>query len=210
MKRRWIGAALIGAMVLFTLLIWNQLPDRIPTHWNFRGQVDNWSARFPGAWLIPGIATAIWLLLPLLRNVDPRRQHYESFAETFHTIINVIVGYMTVIHVLVLGAAMGWDIDVSRTFVALIGVTFIAIGNFLPRIRSNWWLGIRTPWTLDSERIWRETHRLAGWTFVSGGLVAAFAMLILPLSLRFAVAFVGLMASALIPAIWSYVLWRKQ
>lgn len=170
--------------------------------------MDAWSARWPAAVLIPGVALGLWLLLPLLRRVDPRRAHYERFDETFHVLINVIVAYVGVIHVLMLGAALGWAIDMARTMVAMIGVSFIAIGNFLPRIRSNWWMGIRTPWTLENERVWRETHRLAGWTFVAGGVLAVCAVL-LPPDVRMPVAIVALIGGALLPAAWSYVLWRR-
>lgn len=208
MRRRWIGAAIVGGMILFTLTVWSQLPDRIPSHWNVRGEVDGYSSRGVGGFLVPGIALAVWLLLPLLRRLDPRRTHYEQFEETFHLLINVIVGYLGVIHVLMLGAALGWPVDMSRVMIALIGVSFIAIGNFLPRIRSNWWMGIRTPWTLENDRVWRETHRLAGWTFVAGGLLATLSML-LPAGLRFPVAMASLIGGSLIPVVYSYVLWRR-
>jgi uncharacterized membrane protein len=90
----------------------------------------------------------------------------------------------------------------------MIGLMFIVLGNFLPRLRSNWWMGVRTPWTLESERVWRETHRMAGWTFVAGGAVAVLAVL-LPAPLRFPIGFAGLMGGGLLPVIWSYVLWRR-
>ncbi len=209
MKRRWVGAALIGAMVLFSLAVWSQLPERVPTHWNIRGEVDGYSSRRVGALLLPGIGLLVWLLLPLLRRLDPRRDNYERFEETFHTLINAVIAYLGLIHVLALGAALGWDIDMSRAMVALVGVSFVVIGNFLPRIRSNWWMGIRTPWTLESERVWRETHRLAGWTFVAGGLVAIVAMG-LPHGLRFPLAMAGLIGGSLVPVAASYVFWRRH
>lgn len=208
MTRRWFGGAIVGAMLLFTLAIWSLLPERIPTHWNLRGEVDGWSPRWPGALLIPGLSLGLWLLLPVLRKVDPRRAHYERFEETFFLLVNVIVLYMAVLHVLAMGAALGWDVDMSRAMMAMLGVTFMAIGNFLPRVRSNWWMGVRTPWTLDSEKVWRETHRLAGWTFVAGGAVAVIATL-LPHPARMPLAFAGLVAAGTIPVVWSYVLWRR-
>lgn len=200
---------LVGAMVLTTLAFWGALPARIPTHWNFRGEVDGWSPRWPGAFLVPAIALALWLLLPFLRRVDPRRENYERFDETFYILLNVMIAYMAVIHVLTLGSAVGWPVDVARVMMALIGVTFVALGNFLPRVRSNWWMGIRTPWTLESERVWKETHRVAGWTFVAGGSLAILAQLVVPHPWRVAVSFIGLMAGGLIPVVWSFVLWRR-
>jgi uncharacterized membrane protein len=123
-------------------------------------------------------------------------------------LFNVFVAVLGVFHVLLLGSALGWGIDMTRTVVAVIGVSFVAIGNFLPRIRSNWWMGIRTPWTLENERVWRETHRLAGWTFVAGGVLAICAVL-LPRDVRMPVAIAALIGGALLPTAWSYVLWRR-
>lgn len=209
MSRRWVGAAIIGMMVLATLLVWGRLPAEVPTHWNIRGEVDGWSRKFPGALIPVLVAAGLYLLMPALRRVDPRREHYERFEETFNLLINVMVLYMAVIHGLVFAYALGWEVDVSRAMVAMIGVTFVAIGNFLPRLRSNWWMGIRTPWTLESERVWRETHRLGGWTFVLGGGIAVLSMF-MPPEVRFAVAMAGLAGAALIPVVWSYVLWRRH
>jgi uncharacterized membrane protein len=208
MSRRWVGAVVVLAMLGFTLAVWRELPERIPTHWDFRGEVNGWSSRTVGAFFAPVLGTLLWLGLPLLRRLDPRRKNYERFDDTFFVLVNCIVVFMGVMHVLMLGSALGWPIDVSRSVFALLGVVFIVLGNFLPRIRSNWWMGVRTPWTLENERVWRETHRMAGWTFVGGGVIAMLAVL-LPASLRGPVALGALMAGGLLPAAWSYVLWRR-
>ena len=208
MSRRWVGGVLVGLMLLLSMAVWSRLPEQIPTHWNFRGQVDGWSGRAVGALLAPAIALAVWLLLPLLRRLDPRKANYERFEETFFVIVNCIVLFMGVMHVLMLGAALGWPIDMTRAVFGLIGVVFIVLGNFLPRLRSNWWMGVRTPWTLENDRVWRETHRFAGWTFVTGGAMALLSM-VLPHPIRGPVAFSGLIGAGLLPVVWSYVLWRR-
>ena len=161
-----------------------------------------------GAFMVPMIALGIWLLLPMLRRLDPRRANYERFHETFFVIVNCIVLFMAVVHTLMLGAALGVPIDMTRAMFGLIGLVFIVLGNFLPRLRSNWWMGVRTPWTLENDRVWRETHRLAGWTFVGGGLIALVSML-LPDPVRAPLAFTGLTLGGLLPVVWSYVLWRR-
>jgi uncharacterized membrane protein len=208
MSRRWVGAALVGAMIVATLAVWHGLPERIPTHWNLRGDVDGYSGRRFGAFLVPAIAFAVWALLPLLRRLDPRRENYERFEETFFLIVNSIVLFLGAMHAVILSAALGWRVDMNRVMLPLIGLMFVVLGNFLPRLRSNWWMGVRTPWTLENERVWRETHRLAGWTFVLGGAVAVLATA-LPAALRFPVGFTALMLGGIVPVVWSYVLWRR-
>src|SRR5690606_34823253 len=119
MTTRWLGALLIVAMVIFTLVVYGSLPETIPTHWNVRGEVDGWSSRTWGAWLMPLIAAAMWLLLPLLRKVDPRRRNYDRFNDTFWLIVNLLVVFMAAMHVLSLGAALGWAVDMTRSVMVM-------------------------------------------------------------------------------------------
>ncbi len=209
MSKRWLGPVLIVGMLAFTLAVYGSLPEQLPTHWNIRGEADDWSSRAVGAFMMPAISTALWLLLPLLRRVDPRRPHYERFGETFWVLVNILVLFMGAMHVLVLGTGLGWRIDVTRASLVMLGLLLIALGNYLPRVRSNWWMGIRTPWTLESETVWRQTHRVAGVTFVAGGVLAVLAAL-LPGAASFAVGMTAMMAGALIPTVYSYIAYRRE
>ncbi|CAN5656915.1 SdpI family protein [soil metagenome] len=208
MTKRWVGLVVVLAMMVFTLAVYGALPDRIPTHWNVRGEVDGWSGRTWGAFLMPMMAAAVWLLLPLLRRIDPRRSNYERFDATFWILVNAIVLFMAAMHVLTLGAALGWPIDMTKAVLAMVGLMFVVLGNFLPRVKSNWWMGIRTPWTLESEHVWRETHRLAGYTFVAAGLIVMAATL-LPTALAFPVAMAGMVVGSMVPVAYSYVVYRR-
>jgi len=209
MTKRWVGLPVIAGMLVFSAAVFTRLPDTVATHWSMSGEADGFSSRALGAVLAPGIAFALWLLLPLLRRVDPRQTNYERFDGTFWLVLNVLIVFMGAIHVMSLGAALGWPINVSRAMLVIIGVMFVALGNYLPRVRSNWWMGIRTPWTMESESVWRQTHRLAGYTFVIGGLVAALSAL-LPTSIAFGVGFTAVMVGALIPVVYSYVVYRRE
>lgn len=209
MTKRWIAPALIGGMLLFTAVVYSSLPEQVPTHWNIRGEVDGWSSRTWGALLAPTIALGLWLLLPVLRRIDPRRAHYERFDATFWLLLNVIVMFMAAMHVLSLGAALGWPVDVTRGVLVIVGLLFAGLGNYLPRLRSNWWMGIRTPWTLDSEAVWRATHRLAGITFVTAGLITVVAA-VLPTDQAFKIAMLSLAVGAFIPAAYSYFAYRAE
>lgn len=209
MKRPWLAPLVVAAMLAFAAAVYSQLPERVPTHWNFQGEVDGWTDRFPGAFLLPAIALGVWLLLLVLPRIDPRRAHYERFRDTYWLILNLMVLFFAVMHVLSLGAALAWEVNMTRAVFALLGLTFMGLGNYLPRVRSNWWIGVRTPWTLESERVWRETHRVAGRTFVAGGAAALVAAL-LPAGLATPVAMSGLVAAGLIPLIYSYLAWRRE
>ncbi|HKJ93108.1 MAG TPA: SdpI family protein [Longimicrobiales bacterium] len=208
MTRRWVGPLFLAASLVFAAVVYASLPVRIPTHWNMRGQVDGWMPRWPGAFLLPVVGVAAWLLLVGLRRVDPRRSHYERFNETYWIFLNVLSVYFALFTVLSLGVALGWPIDMTRAVLLTVAVLFVALGNYMPRIRSNWWMGIRTPWTLESEEVWRKTHRLGGRLFVIGGLVGAVGAL-LPAPIQFWVAVAGFLLAGLVPVVYSYFAYRS-
>jgi uncharacterized membrane protein len=208
-SRRGFGPIVLVGMVLFAIAVYPRLPAEIPTHWGLNGEVNGTMPKFPGAFLLPGIAFIIWLALPALRQIDPREEHYEKFSETFWIVVNLAVLVMALIEVLSLGYALGWPVDMGRAIPALVGVLFVAIGNYLPRLRSNWWMGIRTPWTMSSERVWRETHRMAGPVFVIGGLVCL-ASVFTPSPVRLALPILALLVATMIPIVYSYVVWRRE
>jgi uncharacterized membrane protein len=209
MTRKTFGPVLVGAMALFTLAVYPLLPDRIPVHWNLWGEVDGWTGKWPGAFVAPALALGVWLLLQVLPKVDPRRRNYERFQETYWVVVNMVIGFIGLVHVLSLGTALGWPIGVPRVILVLVGVLFVALGNYLPRLRPNWWMGIRTPWTLENDRVWRDTHRLGGKTFVAAGLVMMVSAFLPP-----AFATVALVAAMVlgagVPLVYSYVLWRRE
>ena len=209
MSRRWIGPALIALMVAFALAVYGRLPEQIPTHFDFSGRPDDWTNRFPGAFVLPAITAGIYLLLFALRRIDPRRAHYARFEPTYWIILNVLSLLMAVFHVLTLGLALGWPIDMGRAVTVTVGLLFVGLGNYLPRLRSNWWIGIRTPWTLENESVWRETHRVGGWTFVGAGLVLVVAGLVLPPGPREWVSGIALGIGVAVPPVYSYIAYRR-
>lgn len=209
MTKRWLGPVVVALVLVFSLAAFPFLTERIPTHWNWRGAPDGWTYRWPGAFMLPLISLGVWILLIGLRRIDPRRRHYERFEDTYWIFLNLIVLFISVVHILAIGYALGWPVNMVRAVFALMGLLFIALGNYLPRVRSNWWMGVRTPWTLESETVWKKTHRVAGWTFVGAGLVAL-AATFLPGAYVFPVALPVMVLAGLVPVVYSYVEWRKE
>jgi uncharacterized membrane protein len=208
MRNRWTAPLLIAAMWAFALAVYPRLPHRIPTHWNLRGEADGWGG--PGAaFLFPAIATGTWLLMMVLPRIDPRRANWEKFAGEVRLIVGVLVLVFAWIEAVALGAALGWNVDTGRAVTGGVGVMLAVIGNYLPRIRSNWFMGIRTPWTLSSESVWRDTHRIGGRAFVAGGVAMVLAGFI-PGTLAQLLAIVAVMVATLIPVVYSYLAWRRE
>ncbi len=211
MSRRGFGLFVICAMVAFAIAVFPRLPAEIPTHWGLNGEVNDTMPKFPAVFLCPGIALLVWVLLPMLRKMDPRTEHYEKFDETFWILVNLVVLMIAVIEVLTLGYGLGWPIDMGRAIPSVIGVLFVGMGNYMPRVRSNWWMGIRTPWTLSNERVWRETHRVAGTAFVVAGIVALLsASLPVHVAIRLALCIGALMVASIVPIVYSYMIWHRE
>ncbi|HYH81649.1 MAG TPA: SdpI family protein, partial [Longimicrobium sp.] len=200
----------IAGMWVLALLVYLRSPGRVPMHWNVRGEIDGWGAPWT-AFLLPATATGIVLLIEILPRLDPRRPNWAKFAGEVRVVVNVLVMFTAWLELSLLGGwAFGWKLGGGRALLAAMGVLLMVIGNYLPRIRSNWWMGIRTPWTLSSDRVWRDTHRLGGRTFVAAGAVSVLAAVLLPEALGVNVAIAAVLAGSLVPAVFSYLAWRRE
>jgi len=210
MRSRWTAAVVLAAMWALAVVIWLRSPARMPTHWNARGEIDAWGS--PAAvFILPAAALMVVALIRVLPRLDPRRANWDRFAGEARVIVNVLVMFLAWVEVSTFGGfAFGWKIDEGRGTLAATGVLLVVIGNYLPRIRSNWWMGIRTPWTLTSDRVWRATHRLGGRTFVGAGAVSVLAALALPRALGVWVAMAAVGLGALVPVVYSYAAWRRE
>lgn len=209
MKRRWLGPAVVAAMWAFAAAAYARLPHRIPSHWNLRGEVDGWMEKPWGALMLPAVATALLGMLWLMPRVDPRRENLRRFADDRRLIVNLLVLFFAVIQGATYGQALGWPVQVDRVIGAAVGLLFVGLGNYLPRVRSNWHMGIRTPWTMDNERVWRATHRVGGRAFVAAGLAMALAAL-LPLPARAWLTGAAIAVAVVLPLVYSYVAYRRD
>ena len=197
------------AALLFSVAVYGKLPQQVPTHFDLQGQPDDWTQRRFAAFGMPVFAAAMVLLFHMFPKISPRRANLEQFEDSYWLIANVVIAFMAALHVLILGRALGWPVDITSATLLGVGLLFIIIGNVLPRTRSNWWMGIRTPWTMENENVWRATHRLAGKTFMVGGAITVVAAL-LPPSVRPWIAIAALAIAGFIPVIYSYLIWRRE
>jgi uncharacterized membrane protein len=209
MNRRWLGLMFAFAALVFSLAVYSKLPDQVPTHFNLEGEPDDWSSRTLAAFGMPVFASVMVVLFNLFPKISPRRTNLDRFEDTYWIVANVVIAFMAALHVLILGRAMGWPVDITSSTLLGVGLLFMIVGNVLPRTRSNWWMGIRTPWTMENENVWRATHRLAGKTFMLGGGITVVAAL-LPPAIRPWIAIGALAIAGFIPVIYSYLIWRRE
>jgi uncharacterized membrane protein len=171
--RKWIPYLLIIAAVVASIVVYPRMPERVPTHWNMAGEVDGWSSRFFAAWLSPVMMAVMLVILRALPHIDPRRANYAKFSGMYEALIMVTMAFMLGIHLMLLSLATGSQVPVARVIPAAVGVFFMIIGAMLPRAHPNWFVGIRTPWTLTSDASWQKTHRLGGALFIASVVGAA-------------------------------------
>lgn len=207
--RKWIAPLIVVASIIITAVVFPRLPATLPTHWNLSGQVDGYSSRAWGAWAMPSMLLLLWAMLRWLPAIDPRGENYARFTGAFEGIIVLVMLFVFAAHMVILAAALGQPVSMDRLAPAGMGLLLMGVGNLLPRARPNWFVGIRTPWTLSNDRVWERTHRVGGYFLVFGGALIVVAAIAAP-TLAFPV-MVGVCAgSAIFLLLYSYVAWRQE
>ncbi len=209
MRRLWPSFIAFGLAVALSIWAYPRLPAQVATHWGIEGQADGWSTPLVAVLIVP-VATivlaGVMLAAPL---IDPRRESWQLHGRTYWRVINLVLCFFLVIHLLVIGEGLGWGLPVARVIPMVVGGLLVLIGNLLPRLQPNWFMGIRTPWTLSSDEVWRRTHRLGGGMMVLAGLLlVAGGFVARGLGFVLIVALVG--CCVLVPVVYSWLLWRRS
>jgi len=201
--------ALIALMFAAAALAWPVAPDRIPVHWNASGGIDRYGGKVEGLLLMPLLACGIYLLMRYLPNLDPGRANYARFGGVYATIRISVLALMAAIQGVTLFTVLRRPVDMSLIVPVLVGSLFVVIGGVMGKIRPNWFVGIRTPWTLTSKMAWVRTHRLGGWLFVAQGLCfIASGVVGLP---AFHLVVIGSMFAVIVVLfVYSYLVWRTD
>jgi uncharacterized membrane protein len=213
MKVTWrseiIPLALIAAMFVLGAIAWPQAPDRIPIHWGFSGEPDNYAGKVFGLFGGPMISLGIYGLLLILPRIDPRRRNYELFWGKYLIIRTLIITVLAGIQLVTFLWAIGVEINMNLAVFMIVGFLLIFTGNYMGKLRPTWFVGIRTPWTLSSKESWNKTHRLGGRLFVLFGLALVIAA---PFQVKWAFyAIAGTGGAALLFLyVYSYLIWKKD
>jgi uncharacterized membrane protein len=200
------GAALTAAALVYSALLYGTLPAMVPVHWGLSGQVDGWGAKGWAAWALPGLMALFVVLTVGFPWLSPRSFTVETFRSTFNYLMVLVIGLMGFIHIVSLQSALNPSTSLERVLIGGLFLFFAAIGNVLGKTQRNFWIGVRTPWTLASDRVWSATHRLAARLMVAVGLVCAAAI---ALGAPVAACFFALLAAVLTPAVHSLLLYKR-
>lgn len=199
-----ITSILILLPILAGVLLWNQLPDQMPSHWNGAGEIDGWCSKPIGVFGFPLFLLAIHWVCILGTYSDPKKNHHpEKVLQLIFWFIPIL---SIVMHTIVYAVSLGKEVNVNVIILALVGLVLTIVGNYLPKCQQNYTIGIKIPWTLNSEENWNRTHRFAGRLWVVCGLIIMFGGF-------FGGAFIFLPAVLLMvgaPVAYSYWFYRKE
>ena len=204
-KKTLIITSLICLLpMLVGALVYSRLPEQVATHFDLQGNPDGWSSRAFAVFGLPGILLAVNLLIPVALRADPKHKNMSG------ALVNIVIWTVPVVSLLcsglTLGRALGYDLRIEVVLPVFMGVLFILIGNYLPKTKQSYTMGIKLPWTLASEENWNRTHRLAGFLWVLGG-VYFIVMSFIGWSL--AAFLIPIAVMVLVPTVYSYLLYRK-
>jgi uncharacterized membrane protein len=201
---------MIAAATLAGLLLWNRLPDPMASHWNVNDQVDGYMPKFWGVFMVPLITLGMFLLFLVIPVIDPLKANIAQFRAAFNLFIVLIVAFLLYIY----GLSLAWNLRytgfrMSGAMLPALGLLFIFIGFMLRQAKRNFFIGIRTPWTLSSDMVWNETHRVGAILFMISGVLALIGGLFGGTT-AFWMLFAPIMGSTLFLLVYSYVLYRRE
>ncbi len=204
-KKMLIWTSLVCLIPLIVgAAVYSRLPETMATHWNLSGEPDGWSSRAFAVFGLPGILLAVNLFLPFALKADPKRENMSD------KLVAISLWTIPVVSLLCCGLTLarglGYEVRVERWVPVFMGVLFIVIGNYLPKTKQSYTMGIKLPWTLASEENWNRTHRLAGFLWVIGGALFIL-MSFIGWSMAAFLSIIALMVLA--PMVYSYLLYRK-
>jgi uncharacterized membrane protein len=201
-----LGLMLVVAAVLISAVFYPRLPETLPSHWNLRGQPDGFVHKPFGPFLGPAMMAGVLLVFMALPAISPRGFRFETFRPVWAILEGSILGLLFLIHALALMQAMGKPVDMNRGVVAGAGILLVILGNFMGKVTRNFFVGIRTPWTLASEEVWLRTHRFGGRLFVLAGLVLVVSAF---LGGGWIVVPVAVGSAAVLSVVYSYLVYRR-
>ncbi|WP_434521024.1 SdpI family protein [Halorubrum sp. AS12] len=202
-----VAALLVAVAGAASLAVAPNLPEQMVTRWNGAGEPTGTLSRTLGMWLVPGLAAGLIGLFALLPRIDPLRENVAAFRVHYDRFVVVFTAFLVAIHLAVLAVNLGYAVDVTTLAVAGGAALFYYVGTVLPHVEPNWFLGIRTPWTLSDDAVWDRTHALGARLFKLSAAIAVVGLLFG----RYAVYFlVGpVLATAAVTVVYSYVLYAR-
>ena len=200
-------------ITLLTLVAWlialPHLPATMPIHWGANGEANGFATKINAMILTVGIMVLIYFIIAFVPRIDPRKENYKYFSKTYNIVLNAVLLLFFFVNMSTILQGLGYNVPMSYIAPIMAGLVFIIIGNYLQRVRSNYFMGIRTPWTLSNETVWKKTHRLSGKIFFIGGLLILISAF-LPDGYKSVIIWGSIVLCVAIPYLYSYLAYKKE
>lgn len=197
------GSILTVSPSLAGILLWNRLPEKIATHFDQHNLANGWSSKLMAVFGIPFLLLLIHLFCVFFTANDPKRKNINRRIFTMILWLVPVVSVITCMSIY--GLALGMDIDIGVIVNIMVGIMFIILGNYVHKVKQNYTVGMKLPWTLNSEENWNRTNRMTGWVLILSGLLFLMNSLLLKTEIVFAV----ILLVILVPMIYSFILYKK-
>lgn len=207
-KKDWWLIGIIILIWIFTFAIFGRLPDKIPMHWNISGQVDRFGSKNE-IFILPSTITIIYFVMLFIPPIDPKRANYGKFAEAYRIVRAVVVIIFMAVYFASTYSALGYRIDMNRIGNFIIPFMLIGFGSVMGKLRHNYFVGIRTPWTLADEEVWNVTHQVASKIWLIAGIIGLFFSFFKGtwvIVFMFAI----LMIAVIVPIVYSYMIFKNK
>ncbi|HII94729.1 MAG: DUF1648 domain-containing protein [Methanofastidiosum sp.] len=207
MKANDISLGIILISFIIGAFVYPHAPDMMPTHWNAQGEIDGYMDKFWGLFLLPMISFGLFALFVYLPKFEPRKMNLESFREYYQGILLVTIGFLFYIFILSILSAFGYRFNMVQMISPAFAAIFYYMGTVLVKTKSNFFVGIRTPWTISDETVWEKTHKLGGKLFKASGIIAFFGVFFKEFA--FVLIIVPILLASVYAFVYSYIEYRK-
>lgn len=207
-KTEIFSVILLSLSFIASFYFYSHFPERVPIHWNLKGEIDNWGSAGFAAFFFPILILGIYAMFLTIPLLDPKKDRYIEFKQVFHLFKNFMVSFMVVIYFISSLNGLGYDLPIGTFIPLMVGLLFIAMGNYMGKLKLNWFMGARNPWTLSNEEVWNKTNRLTGKVFVASGFLMMLEAF-MPIDYKLPLFIVIIASLVLIPNIYSFIIYKK-
>lgn len=208
MKKYVLQITIITISVLLSIILYQDLPELMASHWNAQGVVDGYSSKLSNVLMFPILQIILFVLLIAIPQFDPKKKNIEKFEKEYYLFITVFLLFLILLQLQVFLWNIGIQISMAIIMPILMGILFIFVGQLLKSAKQNYTIGIRTPWTLASEKVWGKTHKLGAILFTLTGGISILSAL-LPLY-SFYILITSILLSTIILLVYSYIEYKRE
>jgi len=206
-KMEMLNLVFVAAIFAAAAYLYPALPERVASHWNAQGQVNGYMGRFWGAFFVPFMAFVLDLVFLAVPRIDPKKENIEKFRKSFDLFVSLFLVFLSYIYALTLLWAFNHHFNMTQMMIPAFSLLFFAMAVLVQNAEPNWSIGIRTPWTLSSEAVWRKTHAFGGKLFTIAAALTLLGLLFPAQALWFAL--IPIIACSIAVVVYSYLEFTK-